>query len=62
MMEQFTSYLITFALGIIGTMVGWFIKKNMIIKSKSNEARDERLINLFEKNIPASRVKHQVNY
>ncbi len=54
-MEGYTGYLITFALGIIGTIVGGFVKRYMNIKSQYNEDRDNRLMGLFEENIPATR-------
>jgi hypothetical protein len=54
-MEEFTSYLITFALGVVGTIVGWFIRRYMNIRSKFNEERDNRILNLFRENIPAAR-------
>ena len=54
-MEGYLSYLITFTLGVIGTIVGWFIKRFMNVKSQYNQDRDKRLMGLFEENIPATR-------
>ncbi len=54
-MEEVTSYLITFALGAIGTLVGKFILSYMNVKSKVIEERDTRIKNLFKENNSASR-------
>jgi len=54
-MEEYTSYLITFALGVVGTVVGWFIRRYMNVRSQYNQDRDKRLMGLFEQNLPATR-------
>ena len=54
-MEQLTTNIITFTLGVVGTIVGWLLSKYISARGEYHNKREERLRNLFLKNTSDSK-------